>query len=147
MAQATYENRYADQSAYDLDTRATGWTGWITFAGVMMIIGGLLNAFYGFVAVVNDQWVVWTNRASVYLDITQWGWVHIILGLVVVFCGVGLFSGNVLARMVGVIIASLSLIANFFFIPAYPLWAMTVMVVDALVIWALTVHGGEMRIN
>ncbi len=145
MAQATYTHNYADQSTYGVETRTTGWTGWIGFAGVMMVLGGLLNAFYGLVAVVNDEWVVWTNRAAVYLDITQWGWVHIILGLVVVLCGFGVFTGNVLARTIGVLIASLSLIANFFFIPAYPLWAVTVMVIDALVIWALTVHGGEMR--
>ena len=141
----TYGPGSSGESAYDLDTGRTGWTGWIAFAGVMMIIGGFLNAFYGLVAVVNDDWVVWTNRGSVLLDITEWGWVHIILGLVVALCGFGVFTGNVLARTVGVIIASLSLIGNFFFIPAYPLWTITVMVIDALVIWALTVHGGEMR--
>lgn len=127
------------------DTQRTGWTGWIAFAGVMMMIGGLLNAFYGLIAVINDEWVVWGNRTAVYLDISQWGWVHIIVGLVVTLCGFGVFSGNVLARSVGVLIASLSLIVNFFFVPAYPLWAMTVIVIDALVIWALIVHGREMR--
>jgi hypothetical protein len=111
----------------------------------MMIIGGMLNALYGFIAVINDEWVVWGNRTAVYLDITQWGWVHMIMGLVVLLCGIGLFSGNILARTVGVIVASLSLIANFFFLPAYPLWAMTIIVIDALVIWALIVHGHELR--
>lgn len=145
MTQATQgQGSYPPEAGYGSTTR-TGWTGWITFAGVLMVIGGLLNAFYGLVAVVNDEWVVWTNRTAVYLDITQWGWVHIVLGLVVVLAGIGVFSGNVLARTVGVIVASLSLIANFFFIPAYPLWAITVIVIDVLVIWALTAHGGEMR--
>ena len=59
--------------------------------------------------------------------------------------GIGVFSGNILARTVGVIVASLSLIANFFFIPVYPLWALTVITIDVLVIWALTAHGKEMR--
>lgn len=127
------------------DQGPTGWTGWIGFAGVMMIIGGLLNAFYGLVAVVNDEWVVWTNRSAMYLDMTQWGWVHIILGLVIVLAGFGVFTGNVLARTLGVVIAAISLMANFFFIPAYPIWAITVIVIDLLVIWALTVHGHEMR--
>jgi hypothetical protein len=130
-------------SSYD-DER-TGWTGWITFAGVMMIIGGSLNLLYGIVAAVNDEWVVWTNRADIYLDMSEWGWVHIVLGAIVLLAGIGVFSGNVLARIVGVIVASLSLLANFFFIPAYPLWAITVIVIDVLVIWALTAHGGEMR--
>jgi hypothetical protein len=129
-------------SSYD---QRTGWTGWVAFAGVMMIIGGCLNLFYGIVAAVNDEWVVFTNRANVYLDVSQWGWVHIILGTIVLLAGFGLFSGNILARTVGVIVASISLVVNFFFIPVYPFWALTVIIIDALVIWALTAHGREMR--
>ncbi len=123
----------------------TGWTGWIVFAGVMLIIAGSLNALYGLIAVVNDTWVVWTNRGNVYLDVSQWGWVHIILGAIVLLAGIGLFSGNILARIVGVIVAGVSLLVNFFFIPVYPLWALTVITLDVLVIWALTAHGREMR--
>ena len=80
-----------------------------------------------------------------YLDLSQWGAVHLIVGLVMLLAGIGLFSGNILARTVGVIVAGISLIANFFFIPAYPLWALTVITIDLLVIWALTAHGKEMR--
>ena len=130
------------ETGYD---QRTGWTGWISFAGVIMIIAGSLNLFYGIIAAVNDEWVVWTNRGNVYLDVSQWAWVHIILGAVVLLAGIGVFSGNILARTVGVIVASLSLIANFFFIPVYPIWAILVIVLDVLVIWALTAHGGEMR--
>jgi hypothetical protein len=129
-------------SSYD---QRTGWTGWILFAGVMMIIGGSLNLLYGIVAAVNDEWVVFTNRADVYLDVSQWGWVHIIVGSIVLLAGIGLFSGNILARIVAVIVAGVSLLVNFFFIPVYPFWALTVITIDALVIWALTAHGGEMR--
>ena len=110
-----------------------------------MIISGGLNALYGLIGVVNDEWVVWTNRSSLYLDISQWGVVHLVVGLVMLLAGIGVFSGNILARTVGVIVASVSLIANFFFIPAYPLWALIVITIDLLVIWALTAHGKEMR--
>jgi uncharacterized membrane protein len=134
----------ASEPSVSYDER-TGWTGWIVFAAVMMIISGALNAFYGVVAAVNDDWVGWTNRQNAFLDVSQWGWVHIILGLIVLLCGIGLFSGNILARTVAVIIAGLSLVGNFFFIPVYPLWALTVITIDALVIWALTAHGREMR--
>jgi hypothetical protein len=136
------ETSYEQSTGYD---QPTGWTGWIIFAGVIMIIGGALNLFYGIVAVVNDEWVVFTNRANVYLDVSEWGWVHIILGAIVLLAGIGVFSGNILARIVGVVVASISLIVNFFFIPVYPLWALTVIVIDVLVIWALTAHGREMR--
>jgi len=135
------EDRYTDGD----ESERTGWTGWIAFAGVMMIISGGLNAFYGLIALVNDEWVVWTNRGSLYLDISQWGWIHLIVGLALLLSGIGVFSGNVLARTVGVIAAALSLIANFVFIPAYPLWAIVVITIDVLVIWALTAHGSEMR--
>jgi hypothetical protein len=111
----------------------------------MMIIGGSLNALYGVIAAVDDEWVVFTNRADVYLDVSQWGWAHIIMGVIVLLAGIGLFSGNIVARTVAVIVASISLLVNFFFIPVYPFWALTVIIIDALVIWALTAHGREMR--
>ena len=88
---------------------------------------------------------MWTNRASLYLDMSQWGWVHLIVGLVVLLAGIGVFSGNILARIVGVVAVSVSLISNFLFIPAYPLWALIVITIDVLVIWALTAHGTEMQ--
>ena len=125
--------------------KTTGWVGWGIFAGVMMIIGGSLNAIYGIIAVVNDDWVVWANRSVVYLDLTTWGWVHIVIGALVALAGIGVFSGNIVARTVGVVVASVSLLSNFFFIPVHPLWALTVITVDALVIWALTAHGSELR--
>jgi hypothetical protein len=127
-------------------TQPTGWTGWAAFAGVMMIIGGSISAFQGLVAVINDEWVVWGNQANLYLDISQWGWVHLIIGLIVVAAGFGIFSGNVLARTVGVIIAAVSMVSNFLWLPAFPVWAIIIITVDALVIWALTAHGDEMRV-
>ncbi len=139
---ATTESGQRMSASYD---EPTGWTGWITFAGVMLIIGGSLNVLYGIVAAVNDNWVVWSNSGAVYLDLSEWGWVHIILGSVVLLSGFGVFTGNILARTVGVIVAGISLLVNFFFIPVYPLWALTVITIDVLVIWALTAHGGEMR--
>jgi uncharacterized membrane protein len=156
MSQSSYDQptRYDQPTGYDESTgydqpnrydQRTGWTGWITFAAVMMILAGSLNLFYGIIAAVNDEWVVFTNRADVYLDISEWGWVHIIVGAIVLLCGIGLFSGNFLARTVAVIVASISLLVNFFFIPVYPLWAITVIVIDLLVIWAVTAHGREMR--
>jgi uncharacterized membrane protein len=134
-----------ETTSYDRPVRRTGWTGWIAFAGIMLIIGGSLNALYGLVAAINDDWVVWTNSAAVYLDISEWGWAHLILGIVVLLSGIGVFTGNIVARTIGVIVAGISMIVNFFFIPVYPVWALTIIVIDALVIWALTAHGREMR--
>jgi hypothetical protein len=135
----------SEQSRYAQEQ--TGWTGWIVFAAVMMIIGGSLNVLYGIVALVNDTWVGWNTATAnaVVLDLTQWGWVHLILGACLLLAGFGVMSGNILARTIGVVVAGLSLIGNFFFIPVYPIWALTIIVLDVLVIWALTAHGREMK--
>lgn len=123
------------------EKKASGWFGWILFAGVMMIIGGLMNAFYGLVAVVNSAWVGWADTRHVFTTVSTWGWTQLIVGLAVAFAGLGVLSGNIVARTVGVIVAALSLVANFMFIPVYPFWAFAIIVVDVLVIYALTVHA------
>lgn len=120
------------------------WGGWIIFASVMMIIGGALNAMHGLVAIFNDDWVVWTNRGDLYVDLTTWGWVHLGIGIAVVVAGFGLFTGNVLARAVAVVLVGASIIANFLYMPAYPVWALTIIAVDVLVIYALTAHGRDL---
>jgi hypothetical protein len=126
-------------------TETTGWTGWIVFAATMMIIGGGLSIIFGLVAAINDQWVAFTNAGAVFLDVSQWGWVHMLLGLLVLLCGFAVLSGNLFARIVGVFVAAANLVGNFFVIPLYPIWALTIIVIDLLVIWALTAHGREMK--
>ena len=123
----------------------TGWTGWVVFAAVMLMIAGVMQAFYGVVALFNDEWVVWGQEAALLLDITAWGWVHILWGTLVVLVGVGLLRGVMIARILGVIVAGISLLVNFVFIPAYPFWAISVIVIDVLVIWAIIVHGRELK--
>lgn len=144
MASQAYEDP-VPRYDYDDTVRRTGWVGWGVFAATMMIIGGTLNAIYGLVAAVNDDWVAWSNRDVVFFDLTTWGWIHIVVGVIVALAGFGVLSGNVLARTIGVLLAGISLIVNFLFIPVFPLWALTVITIDALVIWALTAHGRELR--
>jgi hypothetical protein len=128
-----------------IEDEPTGWVGWIGFAAVVMIIAGILQTLHGFVAVVNDDWVVFGNQANLYLDLTAWGWVHIGIGAILLLSGIGVMTGNVLARAIGVVVASISLIANFLYLPAYPIWALVVIAIDIMVIYALTAHGREMR--
>ena len=132
------------QESYE-DTQVTGWVGWITFAAVMLAISGGLNFFYGLIAAINDEWVVFGNRADVYLDVSAWGSIHMVLGAVVFAAGLALLSGNILARTVGVIAATFSIVANFMWLPVYPVWSIIVITMDVLIIWAITVHGREMR--
>lgn len=143
-SELSYESTEGPQ-ARSFDEPASGWGGWIVFAATMLLLTGALNVIHGIVAVVNDDWVVFTNRADVYLDLTAWGWIHIVIGAVVFLAGLGLFSGNVLARTVGVAIAALSLVANFLYLPVYPLWSLVIITIDVLVIYALTAHGRALQ--
>ncbi|HET6774482.1 MAG TPA: hypothetical protein VFH36_14295 [Acidimicrobiales bacterium] len=142
MESETYREPTRTGETYD---EPTGWVGWIFFAAVLMILAGIMNAIHGFIALVNDEWVVWSNRGDLYLDLTTWGWLHLIVGIVVFLAGIGLLSGNVLARAIAVIVASVGIIANFLFIPAFPVWALTVITINVFVIYALTAHGRELR--
>jgi hypothetical protein len=124
----------------------SGWVGWISFAGIMMIIIGAFHAMQGLVAVFNsDYYLVTKNGLTVHLDYTAWGWTHIIGGVVIVAAGLGLMAGQTWARVVGVILAGLSALLNFAFIASYPFWSTIVIAMDVFVIMALTVHGKEIK--
>jgi hypothetical protein len=124
----------------------TGWVGFIAFAGMILILAGIMQAVYGLVAVVNDTWVVFGNRGNLVLDIKAWGWIHLALGAVLVLVGIGVLLGNTVARIVGIVVAGISLIANFMFLPAYPVWGLVLIALDLLVIYALIAHGREIRL-
>jgi hypothetical protein len=115
--------------------------GWVMFAGIMLIVVGIFQAFAGLVGILEDEVLVVTPDYFVQLDATTWGWVHMIIGLIVLAAGFGIFAGNVLARTVGVLVAIGSMISMFFWLPWYPVWAIIIIAVDITIIWALTVHG------
>ena len=123
----------------------TGWVGWIYFASLMMMLVGGFQAIAGLVAIFQDNFYLVTSDRLVAFDFTTWGWINLIMGIVVFLAGISLLSGAVWARMVGILLASLSLLANMAFLNAYPWWSVLMIVVDVLVIYSLTVHGGEMR--
>lgn len=117
--------------------------GWIAFAGIVMIIAGAFQMFAGLVALVDDEFYVTTPEYVLQLDTTAWGWVHMLIGILLVAAGVGVYSGNILARTVGVFIAAGSMLSVFLWLPWYPFWGFVLLFVDISVIWALTVHGRD----
>ena len=124
----------------------TGWVGWVAFAAIMMILLGVFQAIQGLVAIFNDKYyVVGPNGLLVTVDYTVWGWVHLVLGIVLVLTGIGVMAGNTVARVAGIVLAGLSAVVNLAFLAAYPLWGMIVITIDVIVIYALVVHGREMR--
>ncbi|MFJ9611511.1 hypothetical protein ACIRS1_34745 [Kitasatospora sp. NPDC101176] len=113
--------------------------GWTTFAAVMLLFGGIMAVLQGIAAIANDDLVVVTRHYTYSWSTTGWGWIHLILGAVLVLAGTALFSGAVWARAVGVVVAGLGMIANFLWLPHYPFWAAVLIAIDAFVIWALCV--------
>ena len=124
-------------------TYSGGAVGLTVTAGIFMIIVGIFHAFQGIVALANDQFYVKTPDYVFQFDLTTWGWVHLIAGVIVAVAGVALFQGAVWARAVAVVVASISILASFFWMPYYPIWSLTVIAFDAFVIWAVTVHGRD----
>ena len=140
-----YAEPEGSTSATDYD-EPTGWVGWIVFAAVMMIMLGCFHAIQGLVALFDDQkFLVTDSGLIVSVDYTTWGWVHLIGGIIIALAGISLFAGRMWARIVGVILAFVSAIANIAFLSAYPIWSAIMIVLDILIIWALTVHGSEMK--
>jgi len=124
----------------------TGWVGWIIFAGTMLVILGIFHAIQGLVALFNDSvYLVGPKGLVINVDYTAWGWIHLIGGIIVVLAGVALFAGKMWARILAVIVAVISAIINVVFLPAYPIWSTMMIAIDVLVIWAVTVHGSEMK--
>ena len=127
------------------DTNVTGWTGWVFFAGFMMILAGILESISGLTALLNSEWLVVGEKSLLVLNFTTWGWIHLLMGIVVLVAGFSVLHGAAWARAVGVVLATFSIIANLAYVNTYPIWSIAIMVVDVLVIYALTVHGNEVR--
>jgi hypothetical protein len=124
----------------------SGWaTGLIVFAGVMMIMAGGFQTLAGLVALFEDEFYVATRNYLLEFDATTWGWVHLLIGLMVLFAGFAVLSGKTWGRVIGMILAVLSALSNFAFIPYYPFWAMAIIALDVFIIWALATHGGDVK--
>jgi hypothetical protein len=117
----------------------SGWAmGGTAFAGVMMLLIGVFHAIAGLVAIFDDEFYVLGANYTFELDVTGWGWIHLLGGVAVALAGLCFFSGATWARIVGITLAMLSAVANFFFIPYYPFWSILMIALAVWAIWALT---------
>lgn len=128
-----------------MSEQRSAWAmGYATFAGVILVIAGVFQTIAGLVGIFEDEFYVVGDEWIFEFDATTWGWIHLLVGLVLVASGIGIFSGNVLARTVGVIVAGLSAIANFMWLPYYPVWSIVIIALNVAIIWALTAHGRDL---
>jgi hypothetical protein len=122
--------------------RASTWAiSGIWFAASMMILIGTFEILAGLGAIIDDNFFAPTHHYAFNLSVNTWGWIHMILGILMVLSGAALFRGRAWAALVALGLASLSMVANFLFLPHYPWWALTMIALDAWVIWSVTRPG------
>lgn len=130
------------------NNRVAGWSGWIAFAGILMILRGLSEAFLGITALVNKQYLFITGNTHQLILTTAhtvaWGWVDIAVGLIVLAAGFSLLHGSNWARLVAIVFMGFSFLVNMAFLGVFPVWSVVAMAVDALVLYALVVYGEEL---
>ncbi|MFF3413954.1 hypothetical protein ACFYW9_04540 [Streptomyces sp. NPDC002698] len=114
-------------------------SGLMIFASVMLFVSGVLDILRGVMAIAEDDVFVTGQNYVFKFDLTSWGWIHLVLGAVAVVVSLGLFTAATWARVIGVGIAALLIIANFLDIPYYPVWSLTLIALYGFVIWALCV--------
>jgi hypothetical protein len=113
----------------------------IIFAGSAMLLVGMFQIFQGLAALMEDTFFVVSSDYAYELDVTTWGWIHLILGILVALAGFYVFSGQLWARLIGIGLAILSATANFFWLPYYPVWSLLIIAVNIVVIWGLATYG------
>ena len=124
------------------EQRSDVGAGWVLFASIMMIVGGFFAFFEGLGALLKSgRFYAHLSNYPYGTNVKTWGWIELIGGAIVVLAGFYVLSGALWARIVGITIATLSALVNFFFIPFYPFWALAVITLDIFVIWALAAHG------
>ena len=126
-----------------MNQRSGAAIGMTIFAATMMIMIGIFQAIQGLIALFNDTFYVVGQKWVFEFDVTAWGWIHLILGIVVAVAGFFLLQGAVWARTIGVILAVISAVFNFAWLPYYPVWSTILIALDVFVIWALTAHGRD----
>ncbi|MET0419109.1 MAG: hypothetical protein ABW022_24105 [Actinoplanes sp.] len=138
------EQRASQQYGRADEKPPSGWAiGLTVFAGALMIMAGGFQALTGLVAIFENEFYVNTRNYLLKFDVTTWGWIHLLLGLLILFAGFAVLSGKTWGRTIGVILAALSALANFAFIPYYPIWSLVIIALDVFVIWALVAHGRD----
>ena len=127
-------------------TGMTAWVGLIAFAGAMLLLLGMFHIVEGLMALFRDEYFhVPASQLTVHVDWSVWGWTHIVTGVAMIAAGIGLFTGRTWARVVAVLVCMVSAIISLSFVGADPVWSTLMMSLDVLIIWAVIMHGGELK--
>lgn len=125
--------------------QTSAWTGWVAFAGIMLMLGGLINIVYGLAAIFNQGWYLYAAGDIYLVNLQTWGWAFLAVGVLKIVSGALLMSGNLFGRVMATVLVSLNILANLAFIGIAPFWSALLIAVDALVLYAIIAHGSEMK--
>lgn len=123
----------------------SGWTGWVAFAATLMLLAGFFHIITGLVGLFNDDVYVFGAQNVWLVSYTTWGWAHILWGLLAIWAGASLTKGNFFGRLAAIVVAVSSAMVSLAFIPVYPIWSVLILAMDVCVLYAVIVHGGEMK--
>ena len=128
-----------------MTARTSAWTGWISFAGLIMVVIGALDGLQGLITIIRGQYFALTPNQIIVFDLKTWGWLTLIWGIVVAFAGFALLGRRPWARWFTIVVVSINIIGQLGFVGSaqYPLWALTVLALSVLVVYALIVHWHE----
>ena len=130
------------------DTTVTGWTGWGVFASVLLLIAGIFDLIFGIAAIIGPNTTVVVSDAGLFaVDVAAWGWWHIISGVLLILTSFFLYRGATWARVVAIILVILNAVGQLTLIDVQPWWSLAILAVDILVLYALTVHGRELKVK
>lgn len=133
------------QSQVQHNQQVSGWTGWIVFAGVLMAITGLYHAVLGLGGIFGQDWYIYSAGQAWLFDSSAWGWSMLIGGIALILSAMLLMAGNIVGRIVGSILVAASLFANLAVVAIAPVWSLIAIVADLMILYAILVHGKEMK--
>jgi hypothetical protein len=126
-------------------TEVSPWAvSFLILAAALMVIGGIFHFIEGLAAVINDDFFVVVRGYAFDMDVSTWGWIHMVGGVIVTLAGIALLSGALWARIVAILVVMASAMINFLTVPYYPVWALIMLVIDGGILWALIAHGRDL---
>lgn len=126
---------------------STGWVGWVYFAGALLLLNGGIQIVAGLTGIFNTNFYVAYNGYALAFNYTTWGWIHLLFGLLVLTAGIGLINGRTWARLFTIILVVIAAISHVAFLSVYPWWSIILLVIDGLILYAVTMHGDEATTN
>lgn len=145
-AKKGYTSHY-NRSDVVKEEHVSGWVGWIGFAGFLMILSGIFHMISGLVGVFDQSFFLVSGEEGILLfqSVAAWGWANLLIGAIILLAGFSLFSGSMWSRIIAVLLAMLAATANLLSISLYPIWSVIMITLSVFVMYAVIVHGDDMR--